>query len=476
MPVPEQELIKARIKKLEELKKLSINPYAYRFEKQLTASQVLKTGLGVKVSTAGRIVGLRRLGGSSFGHLSDYSGKVQFLMRKDVTKRYNVLKLVDIGDFIGVKGKVFKTKTGEKTILVKDWEFLSKSLKPLPEKFHGLKDKELKYRKRYLDLITNNKSVERFIKRFEIIKAMRQFLINKGFIEVETPVLQPVYGGASARPFKTFLHDLKMHVYLRISDELYLKRLIIGGFDKVFEISKDFRNEGIDKTHNPEFTMMECYWAYADYNHVLKLTEEMISFIAKKVVGTLKINYQGKIINLKPPWKRLTIHEGLKQQGINAESLTDREIQQLLLQHNIEVKPYSRGIAIAELFEELVQPKLIQPTFVMDHPLETTPLCKQHRKKPGLIERFEPVIAGLEIGNAYSELNDPIIQEKLLKQQALRLKKGDETANPYDKEFVEALKQGMPPCGGLGIGVDRLVMLLTNAPSIRHVILFPFMK
>ncbi len=473
---PEQELVEARLKKLEALKEKNINPYPYRFEKKFTASQVLNADLGLKVKTAGRVVALRRLGGSAFGHLQDFTGKVQFMMRRDVTNNYELLKLLDLGDFIGVEGEVFKTKAGEKTILVKHWQFLAKALKPLPEKFHGLRDPELKYRKRYLDFITNPESVERFLKRFEIINAFREFLTKKGFVEFETPVLQPVYGGASARPFKTFLHDLKMDVYLRISLELYLKRLIIGGFDKVFEIGKNFRNEGIDRTHNPEFTMMECYQAYADYNDMMRLTEELISFVAKKVVGKARIEYQGRVIDLTPPWKRLTMAQGLKQEGIDVESISDEKLKKLLKQQGIEVQPFVRGKAIAELFEKLVQPKLIQPTFVMDYPLQTTPLCKQHRANPLLIERFEPVIAGIEVGNAYSELNDPLMQEKLLKQQALMLKRGDETANPYDKDFVEALMQGMPPCGGLGIGIDRVVMLLTNAPSIRDVIAFPFMK
>ena len=473
MNEPINQLMKVRIEKMEELKKKGINPYPYSFNKKYVVSQLKK---GMKnISTAGRIVSLRVMGKLSFLHLQDYSGRIQVMLRKDLLKNYDILKYLDIGDHIGVKGDMIITKTGELTILANNLELLAKGIRPLPEKYHGLRDKELRYRKRYLDLIMNPDSKERFILRSKIIQLIREFMTKKGFIEVETPVLQAVYGGARARPFKTRLHSLDMDVFLRISPELYLKRIMVGGFDKIFEIGKNFRNEGIDSRHNPEFTLMEAYWAYSDYKDIMKLVENLYEFIVKKIYGKTRIVYKGKPLNFKTPWKRLTMKESLKKYAdIDIDSLSDKELLKMVKNKGLEAK--NRGDAMVILFEELVEDKLWDPVFITDYPIESTPLCKEHRKKKGLIERFEPFIAGMEVGNAYSELNDPLKQKALLEKQAEELRRGDEEANPYDKDFIEALEYGMPPAGGLGLGIDRMIMVLTNAESIRDVIFFPFMK
>jgi lysyl-tRNA synthetase class 2 len=420
------------------------------------------------------------MGKASFGNIQDQSGQIQFYIREDDVGKnlYHIFKKLDLGDIIGVKGTIFRTKMGEISVYAEEFELLAKSVRPLPEKFHGLKDVEIRYRQRYLDLISNPEVKEIFVKRTEIIKAMREFLDSKGFLEVETPILQKIYGGANARPFKSFLHDLKMDIYMRISDELYLKRLVTGGFEKVYEIGKDFRNESIDRTHNPEFTVMECYWAYVDYNDMMKLTEEMIEFIAKKVLGKTKIEYQGNKIDLKAPWKRMTMKDSIKKFAeIDLDEYNDEELMDLLRNYNIGYEgDFSRGIATQLIFEELVETKLIQPIFITDHPRESTPLCKLHRKHKDLIERFEPFICGMELGNSYTELNDPELQKELLEKQARELVKGTEEAHPMDEDFIKSVEFGMPPMGGLGIGVDRLIMILTDSASIRDVIFFPFMK
>ncbi|MDD5331896.1 MAG: lysine--tRNA ligase [Candidatus Nanoarchaeia archaeon] len=481
------ELIKQRKEKLRQIREEGINPYPYSFEKTDNAKDILeehkKLGkeekTNKKVSVAGRVMTLRLMGKACFGNIQDESGQIQFYVREDDVGKevYRIFKKIDLGDIIGLKGTIFRTKMGEISIYTHNFELLSKGLRPLPEKFHGLKDMEIRYRQRYLDLISNPEVKEVFVKRSKIIKAMREFLDEKGFLEVETPVLQKMYGGANARPFKSFLHELKMDIYMRISNELYLKKLVTGGFEKVYEFAKDFRNESIDRTHNPEFTQMECYWAYVDYNAMMKLTEDMVEFIAKKVLGTTKIEYQGTKIDLKAPWKRMTVKEAIKKYAeIDIDEYDDEGLQDLLKGYNIEYGEFSRGLAIGLLFEELCEAKIVQPTFIMDHPKETTPLCKIHRKDKNLIERFEPYIFGMEIGNAYSELNDPEVQRKLLEEQARNLMKGSEEAHPMDEDFITSMEFGMPPMGGLGIGIDRLVMILTNSSSIRDVILFPFMK
>ncbi len=484
----QDEIIKAREKKLKELKKEGINPYPYSYEKTELAKDLQEkykklekgeeSNKNAKVS--GRVMIIRNIGNLIFADLQDSSGKIQLQLQKDKTPRevFNFFKrYIDTGDIIGVKGKIIKTKSGELTVLVKELTLLSKSILPLPEKWHGLQDKEERYRKRYLDLIINPKIKEVFILRSKIIDAVREFLKSRGFLEVETPYLQPVYGGAEAKPFKTFLNVLKMDLYLAISPELYLKRLIIGGYDKVFTIARNFRNEGIDKWHNPEFTMLEAYQINSDYNDMMGLTEDLYVYVCKKVFGKTKINYQGKEIDFKKPWKRMTMAEAIKKYAkIDVLKMDEKELLKFVEKNNVEYKDESWGLLVQAIFEHFCEEKIIQPTFITDYPKETSPLCKVHRKNERLIERFEPFCMGAELGNAYSELNDPFVQEELFKEQEKRMKKGDEEAHPMDKDFIQALKYGMPPTGGLGLGIDRMVMLLTNQPSIRDVTLFPFMK
>lgn len=488
--LPEESLIKDRIKKLEELKKLGINPYPYSFDIKNHASEILtkykdlgreeKTKDNVKI--AGRLLTLREMGKASFGHIQDETGKIQFYAREDEVgkKEYGLLKKLDLGDILGIEGIIFRTKMGEISVWVEKLSLLCKSLRPLPEKWHGLKDIEARYRQRHLDLISNPEVREIFIKRTQIIKSIREFFDSRGFLEVEIPILQPIYGGAAARPFKTFLHDLKMDVYLRIALELYLKRIMVGGFEKIYEIGKQFRNESIDKTHNPEFTMIEFYEAYIDYEQVMKNTESLFEYVAKKIMGTTKIEYQGNKIDLKTPWTRITMIDSIKKYAKIDVTKEDNEgLKNILRNYNIELESdFSRGLAITLIFENLVEDKLIQPTFVIDHPIESTPLCKPKRdsKNKDLVERAELFINGWEMANLYSELNDPILQRKLLEEQAKQLRAGKEEANPMDEEFLRAIEVGLPPAGGCGIGIDRMIMLLTNSPTIRDVIFFPFMK
>ncbi len=475
---------KIRIEKLGKLRALGLNPYPYRFERTHMISALRDRAEEVDgadtIAIAGRIVAKRGHGKTIFADLEDGSGKLQIYFRKDTLdqKLFNVTGFIDIGDFVGVHGELFKTRTGEFTLLVKDIMFLSKSLFPLPEKWHGLKDVEIRYRKRYLDLIMNRNVRDVFVKRARIIGKMREILNDKEFIEVETPVLQPLYGGAFARPFKTYYNELDRDYFLRISDELYLKRLIIGGFERVYEICKDFRNEGIDRSHNPEFTMLEAYQAYADYNDMMDLTEELVTGIAEEINGTLNITFQGKEIDLKRPWKRLGFYEGIQQEtGKDVSGMSRDEVYAFAREHGIDVDDDAgKGKIMDEIFGEMIQPKLMQPTFVLDYPLEISPLAKKHRKNPDLVERFEPVVAGMEIGNAFSELNDPFDQRERLEAQQKMKEMGDGEAQILDEDFLSAMEYGMPPTGGLGIGVDRLVMLLTDMSSIREVIMFPQLK
>lgn len=479
----ENHLIAERLKKLEELKEKNFFPYSFFKSDSTNTLHEKYSDLKPEehteyiASIAGRISSLRRMGKATFMHIQDLYGKIQLYFSESEYSNYDDLKLLDIGDIIGVKGKVFKTKTGELTINVMTLEVLTKSIRPLPEKYHGLQDTELKYRQRYLDLIMDENSRKRFLIRSKIIQKIREYLDSKGFVEVETPVIQPIYGGAAAKPFITHYNELNMKAYLRISLELYLKRLIVGGFEKVYEIGKVFRNESIDTTHNPEFTMIELYWAYTDYNDIMKLVEDLYEYVALSVLGTTKINYQGKIIDLKKPWKRQTMRDALiEYAGIDVNNLSEDDIKELLDKHKL---PYRnnmpKGLLINQLFK-IVEDNLIQPVFIIDHPKETTPLCRLHRQNPELIERFEPYINGWEIGNAYSELNDPIMQRYLLEEQAKELRSGIDDANPMDEDFCKAIDYGFPPTGGLGLGIDRMVMLLTNSVSIRDVILFPTMK
>lgn len=477
----ENHLIAERKRKLEELKKAGINPFAYSYDKKESSLEIISdfSGFeGKKASVAGRVVSMRDMGKICFAHIQDYSGKLQLYFSKEELKEaYSLLKLIDVGDIIGVKGKVFKTKTGEITIHAEEFELLTKSLRPLPEKWHGLKDPETRYRQRYVDLIVNPEVKEVFAKRAKIYKAIREFLDKRGFMEVQTPILQTQYGGANARPFVTKINAWDMDMYLRIAYELHLKRLIVGGFEKIYDLSSCFRNEGVDKTHNPEFAMMEVQWAYADYNDMMRLTEELYEHVAKDVLGTTEIEYEGRKIDLKAPWKRLRMTDAIKELlGIDVENMPEKELLKVAREHNVEVEDgASWGILVTHLFE-LCEPKLIQPTFIIDPPIESCPLAKPHRNNPKLVERFEPFINGWEAANGYSELTDPLLQRKELEEQAAKGRGGDEEAHPMDEDYVRALEHGLPPNAGLGIGIDRMVILLTGAESIRDVTLFPIMR
>ncbi len=472
-----------RLQKLEELKKLGINPYPYSFSLSHYSQDIIKNYgklEGKAVSVAGRISAIRLHGGLCFLDLSDKEGKIQaWISEEDIGKKsFGLLKHIERGDFLGIEGKVTKTKRGEISVKTTRFELLAKSLRHLPSTWFGLKDTESRYRMRYVDLIMNPQIKKIFEIRTKIIDAFREVLNKKGYLEVDTPIIQAIYGGAAAKPFKTYVNDLKREAYLRISDELYLKRLVVGGIDKVYEFSKDFRNEAIDSTHNPEFTQIELYEAYADYNKIADLFEELIRKAAKKALGTTKVKYQEVQIDFAKPWKRISMYDALKEHAkIDAENTDKTQLIKLAKDHNLKLpKNSSEGIIISELFDKLVSPNLIQPTLLMNHPRQTTPLCKLHRKNPNLVERFEPYIAGMEVGNAYSELNDPLLQRKLLEEQAKMLKEGDEEAHPLDEDFITALEYGMPPTGGLGIGIDRLTMIFSDNPSIKEVIFFPMMR
>ena len=486
----EDEIKKERLKKISELRKKGIEVYAYEFDKKDSAKNLhekyknLKKGKAIKnkAEIAGRIMIVRDIGKIIFASLQDSSGKIQIVLQQNKTPKKVIeffKKYIDTGDFIGVSGTIMRTERGELSVLAKKIDLLSKALLPLPEKWHGLQNKEERYRKRYLDLIMNPQVREIFLTRNKVIEAIREFFNKREFVEVDTPVLQTLYGGATARPFVTELNALKMKLYLRISNELYLKRLIVGGFEKVYEFSKDFRNEGIDATHNPEFLQVEAYQAYADYNDMMEICEEIYKYVTKKVLGKTVIEYQGNKINLGK-WQKISMLDAIKKYAkINTEKMSDEELVKFCNKNNIEIKSRKRGLIIAQIFEHFCEKNLIQPTIIYDYPLETTPLCKEkrnHKGKTKLVERFEPYINGWEMGNAYSELNNPIIQKQLLEEQAKELRAGNLEANPYDKDFVNAIEHGMPPTGGIGLGIDRMIMLLTNSPSIRDIILFPFMK
>jgi lysyl-tRNA synthetase class 2 len=434
----------------------------------------------INVEVAGRLVAIRHMGKSAFAHIEDGTGRLQLYFRKNDLgdEAYQqFLKDFDLGDFIAAQGYLFRTRTGEVTLHLTAYQLASKALHPLPEKWHGLKDTETRYRQRYLDLIANPEVRDIFLKRSRIVTAMRAFLNDEGFLEVETPALQPIYGGAMARPFTTHHNALDRDLFLRISDELYLKRLIVGGFDKVYEICKDFRNEGVSTRHNPEFTMMECYWAYADYEDMMRLTENMIAFIAQTVLGTMKVTFDGQEVDLTPPWQRLNLAESIRERTEIDIFETYGDVKALwneCRRLKLEVSPQpSWGKLVDELLGEYVQPGIVNPAFIHTFPLDISPLAKQSPDDPRVVERFEAFVAGMEIGNAYSELNDPITQrQRFLEQQQVE----DEEAHVVDDDYVQALMHGMPPTGGLGIGVDRVVMLLTDQQSIREVILFPQLR
>jgi len=484
---PEQQLINERLAKLKELREKGIEPYPYSFNKKQDAGSLQEKYKALKpeertdrkIRAAGRIMSMRGMGAITFAHIQDNTGKIQLYFSNDILKKdYDLLKLFDLGDFIGAEGIIFRTKRGGLSIEVNNLEMLSKAIRPMPEKFHGLVDPEVKYRKRYLDLATSPEVKCVFEARSKIISAVREFLDKNSFVEVEIPLLQPVYGGGKAKPFKTRINAWDMDMYLSISPELYLKRCIAGGFEAVYTICKNFRNEGVDKTHNPEFTMMECYWAYRDYNDMMVLTEEMFKFVCKKVLGKEQIVYNGVTIDFSKPWQRISMVDAIKKHtNIDVREMKEEDFEKMMRDYKIKYEgEYSKGHAIEAIFDALVPQKLIQPTFITDHPKESTCLCKAKRGDKDHIERFEPYMMGWEAGNAYSELNDPVVQRKLFEEQAEKGRGGDEEAHPMDDDFVLAMEHGMPPMGGLGIGIDRMVMLLTGAESIRDVILFPTMR
>jgi len=478
------ELWQVRLDKLAQLRDFGVEPYADRYQRTHMAQEILdnfETLEGQEVKVAGRMMSKRDQGKVVFTHIQDFSGRIQIYIRKDDLGAdwFEMITKFDVGDIIGVQGTVFRTKRGEISVHAKEVQILSKSLRPLPEKFHGLTNVELRYRQRYLDLIMNPEVKETFIIRSKIIRSMRNYLERQGFLEVETPTLHTIAGGAAARPFITHHNTLDMDLYLRIALELPLKRLIVGGFEKVFEIGRNFRNEGISIKHNPEFTMMELYQAYANYEDIMELTEDMISTIVQEVHGTTEVTYQGEKIDFKTPWRRLSMLDGIKEYaGVDfTEILTDEEAQKVAKEKGLKVEPgSSRGKIINEFFEEFVEPKLIEPTFVIGHPVEISPLAKRNAQNPQYTDRFEVFVYGRELGNAFSELNDPIDQRQRFEAQVAERAKGDEEAHMMDEDFLQALEYGLPPTGGLGIGVDRLVMFLTDSPSIRDVILFPTMR
>ncbi len=486
----QEQIINERLRKLKELRKKGIDPYPHKFDQTHSSVDIKKKHLKLKnnekskdkVKVAGRVMTKRNLGKLIFATIQDGKGRLQLILQKTETsaESFDLFKeYIDAGDFVGAQGIVMKSKTGETSVLVKKLQILSKSILPLPEKWHGLQDKEEKYRKRYLDLVMNPEVKQVFEKRAKIISAIREFLTKKGFLEVEIPLLQTLYGGAAAKPFKTHLNALDMDLYLAVSPELYLKRLIVGGYDKIFTISRNFRNEGIDRWHNPEFSMMEIYWAYADYNNMMDLFEEIYEYVAEKINKTTKVKFRGNIIDFKAPWKRVTMAEMIKKcVKIDVEKMSVTELLKFAKENDVEYKEKTWGWLVQGIFEKFCEDRIEQPVHIIDHPLETTPLCKIHRndKLCRLIERFEPFCMGTELGNCYSELNDPILQRKLLEEQQKALKKGDEEANPLDEDFINAIEIGMPPTGGLGLGIDRMVMLLTEQDSIKDVIFFPFMR
>ncbi len=479
-------LMEVRRDKLNKLREAGKDPFEItKFDRTHTSKQVMDNFDELEnkdVTIAGRIMGKRVMGKASFCHIQDGDGKIQlYVSINDLGEEsYKQFKEDDIGDIIGVTGFVFKTRTGEVSIHAKEVTLLSKSLKPLPEKFHGLKDQDLRYRQRYVDLIVNPEVKDAFIKRTQIIKEMKRILDDKGYLEVETPILNTISGGATAKPFITHHNTLDIDMYLRIATELNLKRLVVGGIEKVYEIGRIFRNEGMDLKHNPEFTSIELYSAYENLEDMMNLTEELVVKIAEKVCGTLKLNYQGTDIDLTPAWKRITMIDSIKEvTGIDFNEInTDEEAREVLKKLNIEEDPIknSRGDIIAQVFDEKVEETLIQPTFIYEYPIENSPLAKKVVGKPNMTQRFELFIGGREYANAFSELNDPIDQYERFKNEIKNREKGDEEAGMMDNDYINALEIGLPPTGGMGMGIDRLVMLLTDSASIRDVLLFPTMK
>jgi lysyl-tRNA synthetase, class II len=484
-------LLEDRKKKLETLKSIGVSLYPTGFECDITAAEALERfgdldteslqKSGQAFSIAGRIVAVRDFGKASFIHIKDRSGRIQAYIRKDKVgeERFKIFKLMDIGDFIGIKGSFFKTRTGEFSILAEDVLLLSKALRPLPEKWHGLTDVEIRYRQRYLDLVVNDPVKEVFVLRSRIIQSMRSFFIRRDFLEVETPMMQPIPGGATARPFKTYHNALGMNLYLRIAPELYLKRLVIGGLERVFEINRNFRNEGISVKHNPEFTMLEFYMTYATYEDLMDLTEELFLHVLDDAVGKRVIQYQDQTIDFSRPWQRISLFEALKEiAGISEKALRHKEeaVAFAVSRDVVLSKQDSLGKILAKIFDQLVEPKLVTPTFVYGYPIDISPLSRRNEKDQEMADRFELFIGGKEIANAFNELNDPVDQRERFMQQASMREEGDDEAQFMDEDYIAALEYGLPPTAGEGIGVDRVVMLLTDSPSIRDVIFFPHMR
>lgn len=475
-------------KKLHAMKEKGINPFPYSFEKTAHIDKIIAEYshlvAGEKkpenvFKIAGRLMTLRSMGKASFFNVQDQTAILQCYVKVEelAEQERAAFDLIDLGDIVGIEGYVFKSQKGELSLYVKHFHILTKTLEPLPEKFHGIQDVEIKYRHRHLDLISDPESRKVFVTRGKVIKAIKKFLDDRGFMEVETPVLQPLYGGAAAHPFTTHHRALDMKLYMKISPELYLKRLIVGGFEKVYEIGKNFRNEGIDRSHNPEFTMLEFYEAYTDYNYQMKQFEDLVSTVCKEITGSMKVTYQEKEIDFTPPWRRLTVMDGISQYA-SIDPQNESALDEYLKKNSdkpVKLENLTRGEKQMKVFEIAAEPHLWQPTFVMDHPVDISPLTKIHRGNSQLVERFEPFAACMEIGNAYSELNDPEEQRNRLKEQ--ESKRGhDEEAHPMDEDFLHAIETGMPPTGGVGLGIERIVMIFTDRPSIRDIIFFPTMK
>ncbi|MDP2855584.1 MAG: lysine--tRNA ligase [bacterium] len=482
---------KLRIEKLEALKKVGLEGYPAKTKRD-TEIAVALNNFDVwskeekMIVMAGRIMSMRGQGGIAFIDLRDESGSIQLVFKKDSLKDFNrVGEFLDIGDFIEAGGHLFKTQRGENSLFVESWKLLTKTLRPLPSEWYGLKDVEERFRRRYLDLILNDDVKKRLVSRSKIIQAMREFLNSYGFLEVETPILQTLPGGALAKPFQTKLNALDMDLYLRIAPELYLKRLMVGGFEKIYEIGRNFRNEGMDRSHNPEFTMMELYWAYQDYERLMALVENMLVFILNNAFPQTKnpllVNINGNLVNFKKPWARIEFKEVIKKYaGLDADKADAKDVLEKMKERKIEItkehKKQDKWELVDELYKKVCLPNLIQPTFVIHLPVAVSPLAKLRTENEEEVQRFLMAIGGVESGNAFSELNDPIDQGARFKEQEKKIKVGNEEASRYDKDFVEALEYGMPPTAGIGIGIDRLVMLLTNAESIKEIIFFPFMK
>ena len=481
-----EKIIEVRLKKLKNIQNSLSDPFPIFSKRDLTIEEAKKKFKELslhqkEIFLVGRIKSLRTHGGLSFFDIEDGSGKIQAALKKDKVGEWSYkffLENFDVGDFVQLKGLLFLTKTGEKTIEVLNFKILAKSLRPLPEKWHGLKDVEERFRKRYLDLIFNPQVKEKFILRAKIIQEIRNFLIEKGFLEVETPILQPIYGGARAKPFKTHLNALDIDLYLRISPELYLKRLLVGGFEKVFEIGKCFRNEGMDKFHNPDFTMLEFYWAFSDYKQLMKFTEEMFKKILKKIFKKTKIIYQEKEIDFTPPWPRIEFDAIFrKETGLDYDTANQKALLEKAKEIGLQLDSNLPKAEIAdEIFKKKIKPKVWQPTFFIHYPLGFQTLAKSLEQNPKRLANFQLIVAGTELVNAFSELNDPIEQRKRFEEQRKLLKEGYGEAHPFDEDFLEALEYGMPPAAGFGMGIDRLIMILTNSSSLREIILFPAMR